>query len=171
MRGTTLKILIIITLTCLVVILCSCSPTFHLDKFYKKGGKIEQVEKTVTIHDTIKGKDGKDSIIFRNVNVECPEPIIKTRWKVRFNNKRFLDSLKVMRIQYKDSLRYALRTLRIELKNDYKTVKSNDKTKRTTTRQENKRSWWLFWLGLAVGIIIMLIIKILIRYLKTFVFK
>ena len=155
----------------LILILCSCSATQHLNKFYKKGGKIEQVEKTVTIHDTIKGKDGKDSIIFRNVNVECPEPIIKTRWKVRFNNKRFLDSLKVMRIQYKDSLRYALRTLRIELKNDYKTVKSNDKTKRTTTRQENKRSWWLFWLGLAVGIIIMLIIKILIRYLKTFVFK
>lgn len=155
----------------LILILCSCSATQHLNKFYKKGGKIEQVEKTVTIHDTIKGKDGKDSIIFRNVNVECPEPIIKTRWKVRFNNKRFLDSLKVMRIQYKDSLRFALRTLRIELKNDYKTVKSNDKTKRTTTRQENKRSWWLFWLGLAVGIIIMLIIKILIRYLNTFVFK
>ena len=152
-------------------VMSSCSATQHLNKFYKKGGKIEQVEKTVTIHDTIKGKDGKDSIIFRNVNVECPEPIIKTRWKVRFNNKRFLDSLKVMRIQYKDSLRYALRTLRIELKNDYKTLKSNDKTKRTTTRQENKRSWWLFWLGLAVGIIIMLIIKILIRYLKTFVFK
>lgn len=155
----------------LILILCSCSATQHLNKFYKKGGKIEQVEKTVTIHDTIKGKDGKDSIIFRTVNVECPEPIIKTRWKVRFNNKRFLDSLKVIRIQYKDSLRYALRTLRIELKNDYKTVKSNDKTKRTTTRQENKRSWWLFWLGLAVGIIIMLIIKILIRYLKTFVLK
>ena len=155
----------------LILILCSCSATQHLNKFYKKGGNIEQVEKTVTIHDTIKGKDGKDSIIFRNVNVECPEPIIKTRWKVRFNNKRFLDSLKVMRIQYKDSLRFALRTLRIELKNDYKTVKSNDKTKRTTTRQENKRSWWLFWLGLAVGIIIMLIIKILIRYLNTFVFK
>lgn len=154
----------------LILILCSCSATQHLNKFYKKGGKIEQVEKTVTLTDTVL-INGKDSIIFRNVNVECPEPIIKTRWKVRFNNKRFLDSLKVMRIQYKDSLRYALRTLRIELKNDYKTVKSNDKTKRTTTRQENKRSWWLFWLGLAVGIIIMLIIKILIRYLKTFVFK
>ena len=154
----------------LILILCSCSATQHLNKFYKKGGKIENVPKVVTLTDTVT-INGKDSIIYRKVNVECPEPIIKTRWKVRFNNKRFLDSLKVMRIQYKDSLRYALRTLRIELKNDYKTIKSNDKTKRTTTRQENKRSWWLFWLGLAVGIIIMLIIKILIRYLKTFVFK
>lgn len=154
----------------LILILCSCSATQHLNKFYKKGGKIEQVPKVVTLTDTVT-INGKDSIIYHKVNIECPEPIIKTRWKVRFNNKRFLDSLKVMRIQYKDSLRYALRTLRIELKNDYKTIKSNDKTKRTTTRQENKRSWWLFWLGLAVGIIIMLIIKILIRYLKTFVFK
>ena len=154
----------------LILILCSCSATQHLNKFYKKGGKIEQVPKVVTLTDTVT-INGKDSIIYHKVNIECPEPIIKTRWKVRFNNKRFLDSLKVMRIQYKDSLRYALRTLRIELKNDYKTIKSNDKTKRTTTRQENKRSWWLFWLGLAVGIIIMLLIKILIRYLKTFVFK
>ena len=154
----------------LILILCSCSATHHLNKFYKKGGKIEQVPKVVTLTDTVT-INGKDSIIYHKINIDCPEPIIKTRWKVRFNNKRFLDSLKVMRIQYKDSLRFALRTLRIELKNDYKTVKSNDKTKRTTTRQENKRSWWLFWLGLAVGIIIMLIIKILIRYLKTFVFK
>ena len=153
------------------VIMSSCSPQFHLDKFYKKGGKIEQVEKTVTIHDTIKGKDGKDSIIFRTVNVECPEPIIKTRWKTRFDNKRFKDSLNSVRTQYKDSLRYALRTHKNELKTEVKTVKSNDKTERTTTRQENKRSWWLFWLGLAVGVIIMLSVKLISKYLKTALLK
>ena len=155
----------------MVGIMSSCSPTFHLDKFYKKGGEIEQVEKTVTIHDTIKGKDGKDSIIYRTVNIDCPEPIIETRWKVRFDNRRFKDSLNSVRTQYKDSLEYALRTYKNELKTEVKTVKSNDKTKRTVTRQENKRSWWLFWLGLAVGVIIMLLIKIGIKYLKTFLFK
>lgn len=155
----------------MVGIMSSCSPTFHLEKFYKKGGKIEQVEKTVTIHDTIKGKDGKDSIIFRTVNVECPEPIIKTRWKTRFDNKRFKDSLNSVRTQYKDSLRYALRTHKNELKTEVKTVKSNDKTERTTTRQENKRSWWLFWLGLAVGVIIMLSVKLISKYLKTALLK
>jgi hypothetical protein len=154
------------------VFMSGCSPQFHLEKFYNKGGEIEQVEKTVTIHDTIKGKDGKDSIIYRTVNIDCPEPIIETRWKVRFDNRRFKDSLNSVRTQYKDSLKYALRTYKNELKTEVKTViKSNDKTKRTVTRQENKRSWWLFWLGLAVGVIIMLLIKIGIKYLKTFLFK
>lgn len=152
----------------IILILCSCSATHHLNKFYKKGGKIEQVEKAVTIHDTIKGKDGKDSIIFRTLNVECPEPIIKTRWKVRFDNKRFLDSLKVIRIQYKDSLRYALRSEKNVLKNDLKTVKSNDKTKRVETRQENKRSlWWLFFI---LGAVTMVVINFGIKYLKSYLF-
>ena len=154
----------------MVGIMVGCSPQFHLNKFYKKGGKIDQVTKTVTLTDTVT-INGKDSVIFRTVNIDCPEPIIQTRWKVRFDNKRFKDSLNSVRTQYKDSLRYALRTHKNELKNDYKTVKSNDKTKRTVTRQENKRSWWLFWLGMAVGVIIMLIIKIGIKYLKTFLFK
>lgn len=150
----------------LILILCSCTATHHLDKFYKKGGKIEQVEKTITIHDTIKGKDGKDSLIFKTVTVECPQPTIETRWKTRFSNKRFKDSLKVVRIQYKDSLRYALRNAKNELKTQVKNIKSSEKTKRTETRQENKRSWWLFWLGLGVGFLI----KMLLKYLKTYLF-
>lgn len=151
----------------LILILCSCSATHHLNKFYKKGGKIEQVTKTVTLTDTLL-INGKDSVIFRTVSVECPEPIIKTRWKVRFNNKRFLDSLKVMRIQYKDSLRYAIRNAKNTLKNDYKVIKSNDKTKRVETRQENKRSlWWLFFI---LGAVTMLIINFGIKYLKSYLF-
>ena len=148
----------------LILILSSCSPTFHLNKFYKKGGKVEPVEKTITLSDTVT-INGKDSIIYRKVNIECPQPVIQTRWKTRFDNKRFKDSLKVVRIQYEDSLRYALRTYKNELKTEVKTVKSNDKTKRTVTRQENKRSWWLFWLGLAVGIILTILIKIVLRKL------
>jgi len=152
----------------MVGIMSSCSPTFHLNKFYKKGGEIEQVENTVTIHDTIKGKDGKDSVIYRTVNVECPEPIIKTRWKTRFDNKRFKDSLNSVRTQYKDSLRYALRTHKNELKNDYKVIKSNDKTKRVETRQENKRSlWWLFFI---LGAVTMVIVNFAIKYFKSYLF-
>ena len=151
----------------IILILCSCSATHHLSKFYKKGGKIEQVEKTVTIKEVVT-VNGKDSIVFKTVKVECPEPVIKTRWKVRFDNKRFKDSLKVVRIQYKDSLRYALRTYKNELKNDYKVVKSNDKTKRVETRQENKRSlWWLFFI---LGAVTMVIINFGIKYLKSYLF-
>ena len=151
----------------LTLILSSCSSIYHYNKFIDKGGKIEQVEKTVTLTDTLT-INGKDSIIFRTVNIECPEPIIKTRWKTRFDNKRFKDSLNSVRTQYKDSLRYALRTHKNELKNDYKLVKSNDKTKRVETRQENKRSlWWLFFI---LGAVTMVIINFAIKYFKSYLF-
>ena len=149
------------------VIMSSCSATHHLNKFYKKGGEIEQVEKTVTIKEVVT-INGKDSVIFRTVSVECPEPVIETRWKVRFDNKRFKDSLKVVTTQYKDSLRFAVRNAKNELKNDYKVIKSNDKTKRVETRQENKRSlWWLFFL---LGAVSMVIINFAIKYFKSYFF-
>jgi len=151
----------------LTLILSSCSSIYHYNKFIDKGGKIEQVEKTVTLTDTVT-INGKDSIIYRTVNIECPEPIIKTRWKTRFDNKRFKDSLNSVRTQYKDSLRYALRSYKNELKNDYKVVKSNDKTKRVETRQENKRSlWWLFFI---LGAVTMVIINFAIKYFKSYLF-
>ena len=147
----------------LILILCACSPAFHLDKFYKKGGQVKNTE--TFIHDTIKGKDGKDSLIYRTVTVECPQPTIETRWRTRFDNKRFKDSLKVVRIQYKDSLRYALKTYKNVLKSEIKNTRSTEKTKRTVTRQENKRSWWLFWVGLIVGIIASFLFKRLLSYI------
>ena len=146
----------------LILILCSCSQTFHLDKFYKKGGQVKNTE--IIMHETIT-INGKDSIIYRKVNIECPQPTIHTRWKTRFDNKRFKDSLKVVRIQYKDSLRYALKTYKNVLKSEIKNTRSTEKTKRTVTRQENKRSWWLFWVGLIVGIIASFLIKRLLSYI------
>ena len=151
----------------LTLILSSCSSIYHYNKFIDKGGKIENVPKVVTLTDTVT-INGKDSIIYRKVNIECPGPIIKTRWKTRFDNKRFKDSLNSVRTQYKDSLRYALRTHKNELKNDYKVVKSNDKTKRVETRQENKRSlWWLFFI---LGAVTVVIINFAIKYLKSYLF-
>jgi len=151
----------------IILLLCSCSATHHLNKFYKKGGKIERVPKLVTITDTLT-VNGKDSIVFKTVKIECPEPIIKTRWKVRFDNRRFKDSLNSVRTQYKDSLRYALRNAKNTLKNEYKVVKSNDKTKRVETRQENKRSlWWMFFI---LGAVTMLLINFGIKYLKSYLF-
>lgn len=155
----------------IILIFSSCSPQFHLEKFYHKGGKIEQVEKIVTVPVEFKGKDGKDSTIYVEVKADCPKPIIETRWKVRFDNKRFKDSLNHYRKTYADSLSNAFKTNKTDKKADVKTVKSNNKSKNVKVRQENKRSWWLFWLGLTVGVILMLLIKIFIRYLKTFLLK
>lgn len=60
-----------------------CSSAYHLDKFYDKGGKLDTITKIIRVTDTIKGKDGRDSIIFRDVPVQCPDPVIQTRWKTR----------------------------------------------------------------------------------------
>ena len=151
----------------IILLLCSCSATHHLNKFYKKGGKIENVPKLVTITDTLT-VNGKDSIVFKTVKVECPEPVIETRWKVRFDNKRFKDSLKHVRIEYKALLKNTLKMYQNELRSDYKTIQSNNKTKRVETRQENKRSlWWLFFL---LGAVSMVIINFAIKYFKSYLF-
>jgi hypothetical protein len=54
----------------LTLILSSCSSIYHYNKFIDKGGKIEQVVKTVTLTDTVT-INGKDSIIYRKINIEC----------------------------------------------------------------------------------------------------
>jgi hypothetical protein len=67
----------------------------HYDKFIKYGGKIDTVERTITITQVIKGKDGKDSLIYIDVPVKCPEPKIeyKDRWYIKHLAKAEKDSL------------------------------------------------------------------------------
>ena len=107
-----------VLLSIYLMFLISCSAKFHERKFIQKGGKIEQTEKIITIHDTTKGKDGKDSIIYREVSVKCPElqaPL--TRYEIRYQYKTIRDTLKL--IKYNTKYKY---------KEDVKTIK-NDKRK------------------------------------------
>lgn len=130
----------------------------HLQKFYKKGGKIEQVERIVTITDTIKGKDGKDSIVYREISLDCPQPIAPiTKWKLRFDNRRFRDSLNTYRKIYKDSLRYDVKQAKIEAKRDIKQLKLNNKKEIKQQKIEKRRFGWRF-LAIAYSIISMSII-------------
>jgi hypothetical protein len=133
---------IIICYLFLIAIISSCNSSYHLKKFYKKGGTIDTIERVIEFHDTIKGENGKDSIIIREVAVPCPEPVIETRWKTRYKYKTTKDSLKHERLKYIDSLKYALKTA----KNNLKIEKSKQKTNRTIVRQENKKSKWWVWL-------------------------
>ena len=153
-----------------MLMFCSCSQLYHYDKFIDKGGKIEQVEKVVTVSDTIT-INGKDSIISRNIVIDCPEPVIETRWKTKFIYKTVKALEKEKTKQIKSDNTKDVKTNKTDKKAGVRTVKSNDKTARTTTRQENKRSWWLFWLGFGACFIVMILIKILTRYLKTFILK
>jgi hypothetical protein len=169
-----MKKLIIVSL--LLGLLMSCmTAEKHLEKFYDKGGKLEPVERVVTVHDTIPGADGKDSIVERLIEVPCPEPEPpKTRWEVRFDNKRFKDSLKYMRKMRNDSLDHVIDVLEENnallsdsLKEARKIAKYEEKTDRTTIRKENKRSW-LFWLGLTIGVIVTLgLVYVFSRFKKV----
>jgi hypothetical protein len=123
----------------------SCSKQYHFDKFIDKGGKIEpKIEwKTETKTDTIKGVDGKDSIVFLIDSVPFAVYDIKyvPKWRVRFDNKRFDDSLNYLKRIYSMELNNALKRDKIEAKKEIK-----------ITRAENRFPW--VWLMFAVGMIL-----------------
>ena len=134
----------------------SCGPQYHLEKFYKKGGKITCDTVYVTKTDTvrIKGKDGKDSLIYITTTLpcNCPEATVETRWRTRFDNRRFKDSLEIISKMYKDSLKYMTKQNRVNQKFGSKEHKQTEKTNRTQFRQENKSFPWL-WLFIAISLV------------------
>ncbi len=152
----------------LIVILSSCSMNHHLTKAVKKGYKVETVTKEVRLTDTLI-VNGKDSIIERIVKIDCPEPVIETRWRTKFDLRRFNDSLKHYRQIYSDSLNNALKTLKQQKKNDRvnnkltkKLAKYNRQIQNTAKRQENKRSLW--WLWILIGFALNFILKFVLRF-------
>jgi len=118
--------------------LFSCSASYHLRKYEKKGGKIEHVTDTLTYYQKdsvlIRTKDTtffqyfytqKDTIVKQNVFLYP-----KTRFNQILEIRRFKDSLKFELKKYTDSLRYALRTHKINVKADSKVKVSEQKTER-----------------------------------------
>ena len=93
--------------------LISCSAKFHQRKFIQKGGKIISDTTVVTVNTTIKGKDGKDSIIYREVSVKCPElqaPL--TRYEIRYQYKTIRDTLKLIKYNTKYKYKEAIKTIK-----------------------------------------------------------
>lgn len=134
------------------------------DKFIRNGGKFECEPTIITIHDTIKGKDGKDSIVEKLVKVPCPKvETPKTRYEIRFDNKRFDDSLDFIKSKYKDSLRYALKSKKTDSKTQVKLSGEQTKQVQLHTKGIVKTAFpweWLFGLiALAIGAVIFLIHK------------
>ena len=93
--------------------LISCSAKFHQRKFIEKGGKIICDTTVVTVNTTIKGKDGKDTIIYREVSVKCPElqaPL--TRYEIRYQYKTIRDTLKLIKYNTKYKYKEAIKTIK-----------------------------------------------------------
>tara|TARA_R110000868_G_scaffold168322_1_gene403026 strand:+ start:2018 stop:2464 length:447 start_codon:yes stop_codon:yes gene_type:complete len=130
--------LVAIILSIWLMFLISCSPNYHMRKFIKKGGKINNDTTIVTLTDTIKGKDGKDSIIYRQVSVECPELIAPpTRFEIRYRYKTVHDSLTTIKYITKYKYKEAVKTL----------------------KNTKKRGWGynLRFLGVIVGLLIIIV--------------
>ena len=143
---------------------------YHLDKFYNKGGVITcdttYIKTTDTIY--IKGVNGKDSLVYIIKNTPCPKATVETRWMTRFDNKRFKDSLKIMAGMYSDSLRAAIKNNRIDSREEKTKNAQEEKTNRTQIKEENKDyPWWMVFLSVMGTIfIVIILIKVLIRYIK-----
>ena len=100
--------------------LISCSAKFHQRKFIEKGGKIICDTTMVTVNTIIKGKDGKDSIIYREVSVKCPElqaPL--TRYEIRYQYKTIRDSFETIRYITKFKYKEAVKTLKNDKKKGF----------------------------------------------------
>lgn len=115
-----------------MLVFASCSPTHHLNKFYKKGGKIQCDTTTVTVEKIVKGKDGKDSLIYVPITEYVPQIEYKTKWQVRFDNRRFEDSMKYVRRMYKDSVRTVVKVEKVKGK--------------TEVKVQRAKSRWYLWL-------------------------
>ena len=126
----------------------SCSPDYHLNKYKKKGGKITCDVDTVKIYDTIVTPNdtiviSRDSLIIRTHTNTI------TKYEVKYDYKRFRDSLKAVKAMYKDSVKTVVKEKRIEGKTIVRTERAKGK-------------WWLWLLiGIVVGYILQPILTIL----------
>ena len=126
----------------------SCSPDYHLNKYKKKGGKITCEVDTVKIYDTIVTPNdtiviSRDSLIIRT------HTNVVTKYEVKYDYKRFRDSLRAVKAMYKDSVKTVVKEKRIEGKTIVRTERAKGK-------------WWLWLLiGIVVGYILQPILTIL----------
>ena len=144
----------------IIFLLSSCSASWHLNKAQKKGAVIQQevVYKYIKEYDTLTNTVKiVDSIPFETVKIEY---VPKTRIELRFDHKKFKDSLKSIETRFKlsqkrfkDSLRFA-------------SIKTKHETKERvkTARIEKRTSRW--WLWLLIGFFLNFLIKLAVKYLK-----
>ena len=98
--------------------------------------KIDTVKIPYFVTLKIKGKDTtliqyKDSLIYQTKTEYVP------KWRYRFDNKRFADSLAHIRAMYQDSLKNALKSQKVEARKDNKTKKQT----RKVIQSENKNGF------------------------------
>jgi hypothetical protein len=129
----------------MLYLLYGCSANYHFTKFINKGGKIDTISKVVTVEKTIK-VNGKDSIIFVQMPLNCPEvQIPPTRTEIRYKYRLKRDSIETVRYVTK----WKTKLVKIEKKAEVKQAKVN--------------VWNWFFGGIALGIWIAVFVAYLIK--------
>jgi hypothetical protein len=126
-----------------------------LKKFYKNGGKFNFDTTMIMLSDTIK-INGKDSIIYRTFNSVCPDVVVpktirQTRIELRFDHKKFEDSLKHVRKLYSSREEFLIDSLK-------QVGKTEVKIKRVETKNR-------FWIGFFIGVVASILAWILAKRL------
>jgi len=121
--------------------LYGCSANYHFTKFLNKGGKIDTTERIVTVEKTIR-INGKDSIIFVQMPLNCPEVQIPlTRQEIRYKYRIQRDSIETIRYVTKWKTKEVVKVAKI---------------------QQRKTFNW-FWIGLGIGLIIPILFRFVIK--------
>lgn len=152
-------------------ILYGCSAEYHMKKAVDKGFvlnvKIDTLKIPYFVTLKIKGKDTtliqyKDSLIYQTKTEYVP------KWRYRFDNKRFADSLAHIRAMYADSLRNALKSQKVEARKDNKTKKQTRKV--IQSKNKNGFADAMKWVALSIlGIGFIILLFIVIRALKRYI--
>jgi len=108
----------------MLYVLYGCSANYHFTKFLNKGGKIETKTDTIQVQKTIK-VNGKDSIIFFQMPLNCPEAQIPpTRQEIRYKYKLKRDSIETVRYVTKWKTKEVVKV----------------------AKTENKSNWWVWFI-------------------------
>jgi hypothetical protein len=125
----------------MITILYGCSASYHFGKFLKKGGTIDTTERIVSVEKVIK-INGKDSIIFFEMPLKCPEvQIPATRYETRLEYRLKRDSIETVRYVTKWKTKEVIKL----------------------AKTQNKKPFNWFWIGLGIGLLIPFLIKFVIK--------
>jgi hypothetical protein len=101
--------------------LYGCSANYHFTKFLNKGGKIDTTEHIVEVNKMIK-INGKDSIIFVQMPLKCPEvQIPPTRQEIRYKYRIQRDSIETIRYVTKWKTKEVIKVAKVQNKSNWLT--------------------------------------------------
>jgi hypothetical protein len=103
----------------MIYVLYGCSANYHFGKFLKKGGTIDTTEHIVEVNKMIK-VNGKDSIIFVQMPLKCPEvQIPPTRQEIRYKYRIKRDSIETIRYVTKWKTKEVIKVAKTENKSNW----------------------------------------------------